>query len=62
MLDGTYEAIGLVLDSPRSIDKDIDENEVLAASVIELAECWDEPVASPEILELVHAAGMRNCE
>lgn len=60
VLDGTYEAIGLVFDSLRSIDQDIGEDEVLVASVIELAEWWDEPVASPEILELAHAAGIEN--
>ena len=54
-LDGAYEIISLIL---RFADEDAMES--LAQKVIALVDCWEDPVARPEILELVHAAGIED--
>jgi hypothetical protein len=54
-LDGAYEIISLMLRFP-----DDDAMEPLAQRLIDLMDYWEDPVARPEILELVHEASKEN--
>jgi hypothetical protein len=52
-LEGAYETIGLVLRST-----DVDAMEALVEPLVGLPRSWENPVARPEILEFVRAAGL----